>query len=178
MRTATAPTPTGVERTFGREEIIVSKTDLKGRLTYANDVFLRVSAYAEDELIGRPHSVIRHPDMPRGLFHLLWETIQRGEEVFAYINNLARDGAHYWVLAHVTPSRDPRGAVVGYHSNRRSPEPAAVARVAPLYARMRAAEAGHPRATDAAEASRRALERAGDGQPYDEFVWQLIEETR
>src|SRR5690606_7876373 len=116
--------------------------------------------------------------MPRGLFRLLWETIEAGEEVFAYINNLARDGAHYWVLAHVTPSRDARGAVVGYHSNRRSPDAAAIARIEPVYARMRAAEAGHQRATDAAAASRRALEAELDGQPYDEFVWQLIEETR
>jgi len=178
VRTATVTVPTGVPRTFGRDEVIVSKTDLKGRITYVNDVFVRVSAYEEAELLGHPHSVIRHPEMPRGLFRLLWETIEAGEEVFAYINNLARDGAHYWVLAHVTPSRDARGAVVGYHSNRRSPDAAAIARMEPVYARMRGAEAGHQRATDAATASRRALEAELDGQPYDEFVWQLIEEAR
>ncbi|WP_413451532.1 PAS domain-containing protein [Georgenia phoenicis] len=162
------------ERRFGRDELIVSKTDLKGRITYANDVFLRVSAYREEELLGQPHSIIRHPDMPRGVFHLLWETLERGDEIFAYINNLAADGAYYWVLAHVTPTRDASGAVVGYHSNRRSPAPAAVARVEPLYARMRAAEAGHRRAVDAAAASRAVLEDALEGQSYDELVWELI----
>ncbi len=166
-----------MERTFGRDEIIVSKTDLKGHITYANDVFLRVSAYEEQDLLGKPHSIIRHPETPRGLFHLLWETLRSGDELFAYINNLARDGAYYWVLAHVTPSRDARGAVVGYHSNRRLPDRAAIARIEPLYARMRAAEAGHRRAVDAAAASRQALEDALDGQSYEEFVWQLITEA-
>ncbi|MCM3661296.1 PAS domain-containing protein [Georgenia satyanarayanai] len=173
-----ATAPTGVARTFGEDEIIVSKTDLKGRITYANDVFLRVSAYSEDEVLGQPHSLIRHPEMPRGLFHLLWETIQTGEEIFAYINNLAKDGAHYWVLAHVTPTRDSRGAVVGYHSSRRSPSPAAVARVARIYAGMRAAEARHRRASEAAVASRAALEEQLAGQPYDELVWELVGEGR
>ncbi|HMO11052.1 MAG TPA: PAS domain-containing protein, partial [Actinotalea sp.] len=110
--------PTGVERTFGADEIIVSKTDPKGRITYANQVFLRVSGYREDEVVGQPHSIVRHPDMPRAVFALLWETIQAGREIFAYINNLAADGAHYWVFAHVTTSR-AGGALVGYHSNRR-----------------------------------------------------------
>ena len=97
------PTPTGRERTFGPDELIVSKTDLKGRMTYANDVFLRISGYDLDELIGQPHSLIRHPEMPRGLFRLLWQRISTGHEVFAFINNLAKTGDHYWVLAHVTP---------------------------------------------------------------------------
>src|SRR5262245_21896843 len=109
--------PTGQERFFGADEIIVSKTDLRGHLTYANDVFLRVSAFAEDEVVGKPHNLIRHPDMPRCVFKLLWETISGGDELFAYIVNLAQDGAHYWVLAHVTPSVGLDGRVVGYHSN-------------------------------------------------------------
>lgn len=163
-------------RTFGREEVIVSKTDLKGRLTYANDVFLRVSAYEEEELLGQPHSIIRHPEMPRGLFHLLWEIIQGGGEAFAYINNLAKDGVNYWVLAHVTPTWDRSGAIVGYHSNRRSPARAAITRVEPLYAQMRAAEAGHSRATEAAAASRQVLEEQLAGRSYEELVWGLITE--
>lgn len=166
-----------MERTFGQDEIIVSKTDLKGHITYANDVFLRVSAYAEQEILGKPHNIIRHPETPRGLFHLVWETIQDGGEIFAYLNNLAKDGANYWVLAHITASRDRHGTIVGYHSNRRSPERAAIARIEPLYAQMRAAEAGHRRAVDAAAASRQALEDTLGGQTYEEFVWQLIGEV-
>src|ERR687897_472191 len=83
--------PTGVERTFSPDELIVSKTDPRGVITYANDVFLRVSGYAMDEVIGQPHNLIRHPDMPRAVFQLLWETLAAGRELFAYINNLASD---------------------------------------------------------------------------------------
>ena len=75
------PQPTGVERTFDREEIIVSKTDLTGNITYANDVFIRMAGYTEEELLGAPHSIIRHPDMPRAVFQLLWDTIGSGEEI-------------------------------------------------------------------------------------------------
>ena len=124
--------PTGQERTFGVDELIVSKTDPRGVITYANDVFLRVSGYEMDEVVGRPHNLIRHPDMPRAVFQLLWDTLSSGRELFAYINNLAQDGAHYWVLAHVTPSYGPGGRVIGYHSNRRRPSPRAVQQLQPL----------------------------------------------
>jgi len=167
--------PTGVERTFGTEEIIVSKTDAKGRLTYANDVFLRVSGYTEHEVIGQPHSMIRHPEMPRIVFKLLWDTITAGEEIFAYVNNLAADGAHYWVYAHVTPS-SPRGSRAGgYHSNRRSPDRAAVGTVVPLYRELYAAEQRHARPADAMAASGALLDArlASLGLTYDEFVWSL-----
>jgi PAS domain S-box-containing protein len=114
------PTPTGRERTFDDEEIIVSKTDLSGRITYANDVFLRISGYTEAEVIGQPHSLIRHPDMPRSVFNLLWKTIGAGQEIFAYVVNMAKNGDHYWVLAHVTPTFGPAGDIIGFHSNRRT----------------------------------------------------------
>jgi len=97
--------PTGVESHFGDDEIIVSKTDPRGVITYANEIFIRVSGYSEEELLGAPHSILRHPAMPRCVFKLLWDTIQGGREIFAYVVNLAKTGNHYWVLAHVTPSR-------------------------------------------------------------------------
>jgi PAS domain S-box len=100
---------TGVERTFGTDEIIVSKTDPKGRIIYANEVFLRLAGYAESEIIGQPHSIIRHPDMPRCVFKLLWDTVQSGNEIFAYVVNRSKNGDHYWVLAHVTPTFDGQG---------------------------------------------------------------------
>lgn len=132
--------PTGRESLFRHDEIIVSKTDLKGRLIYANDVFLRVSGYSAKDLIGQPHSIIRHPDMPRCVFKLLWDTISTEGEIFAYINNLASNGDHYWVLAHVTPSFDGQGNIIGYHSNRRKPDPEKVEKVIALYADLRARE--------------------------------------
>ena len=167
--------PSGVERSFGQDELIVTKTDVQGRLTYCNDVFLRVSAYPEHEMLGQPHSMIRHPDMPRAVFKLLWDTLLDGREIFAYVVNLAGDGAHYWVLAHVTPSADASGKVVGYHSNRRVPSRRALEAIRPLYRQLLAEEARHSRPADAVAASTALLEAtlASAGQSYDEFLWSL-----
>ena len=172
---ATQVRPTGVERTFDGDEIIVTKTDPRGVLTYANDVFLRISALTEDEAIGKPHSLIRHPDMPRAVFKLLWDTLQSRQELFAYVVNLASDGAHYWVLAHVTPSFDAAGQLVGYHSNRRKPEPTAVAAATELYGRLRAEERRHTGSPAALDASWKMMQQmlADRGQTYEEFVWEL-----
>jgi PAS domain S-box-containing protein len=172
MRVAT---PTGRERFFSEDEIIVSKTDLTGKITYANQVFLRVAGYSEAEVLGQPHSFVRHPDMPRSVFKLLWDTIQRREEVFAYVVNLAKNGDHYWVFAHVTPTFGPDGSIVGYHSNRRTPDRAGLAKIQPIYAALREAERCHTDKRQALEAGvallGSTLERAG--MPYDEFVFSL-----
>lgn len=136
------PTLTGKERFFSEDEIIVSKTDLKGRVTYANEVFLRVAGFSEREILGQPHSIIRHPDMPRSVFKLLWDTIEGGREIFAYVINRAKNGDHYWVYAHVTPSWDQSGNLIGYHSNRRVPERRIVEEeIIPLYKAIRQTEA-------------------------------------
>lgn len=166
--------PTGRSRTFGRDEVIVTKTDLQGRITYANDVFLRVAAYDEHEVIGRPHNIIRHPDMPRAVFGLLWQEIQAGREIFAYVNNLASDGVNYWVFAHVTPTWS-NGRMVGYHSNRRVPDLAAVHTIEPVYAQLLAEERRHAHPVRAIEASTALLGRVLDdaGVTYDQFVWSL-----
>lgn len=174
-QTARAVRPTGVERSFGRDEVIVTKTDLRGRISYANDVFCRVSAIEEADLLGRPHSIIRHPEMPKAVFQLLWDTLKSRRELFAYVVNLAGDGAHYWVLAHVTPSIGPGGDVVGYHSNRRLPDPRAIREIEPLYRQLIAEEHRHARSTDAARAGLDLLEGllAERRTTYDEFVWSL-----
>lgn len=155
----------------------MSKTDDKGRITYANNVFLRVSGYDEADVLGQPHSLIRHPDMPRTIFKLLWDTIQSGEEIFAYVNNLAADGAHYWVLAHITPSRAHTGTTAGYHSNRRSPGRGAVEDVDALYRRLMSEERKHSRPADAMTASGLFLEGelAALSMTYEELVWSLVE---
>ena len=170
--------PTGVERTFRDDEIIVSKTDLQGRLTYVNDVFVRISAYDEADLIGQPHSVIRHPDMPRSVFKLLWDTLQAGAELFAYVKNLSADGGHYWVLAHVTPTFDESGTPIGYHSNRRTASRAALDQIEPLYAALLEEEGRHRNAREAAEAGFALLQKvlAEQGSSYDEYVWALSNE--
>ena len=170
-----AITPTGIECPFDDEELIVSKTDLKGRITYANDVFLRLSKYPAKEVIGAPHSLIRHPDMPRCIFKLLWDTIQAKKEIFAYVVNMASNGDHYWVFAHVTPTLDALQNVTGFHSNRRKPDKEQVAKIKPLYAGLRAEEERH-------DSRKEGMLRGHDmlmahlkekGVGYDEFVFAL-----
>ncbi|MEZ5823366.1 MAG: PAS domain-containing protein [Geminicoccaceae bacterium] len=129
-------TPTGHERYLGADHVIVSKTDTKGRILYANRHFLDISGFRESELLGAPHSILRHPAMPRAAFRLMWERISTGHEFFAYVINLCREGDHYWVHAHVTPTYDSSGEIIGYHSNRRAPRREAIAAVEPLYARL------------------------------------------
>ena len=167
--------PTGRESPFREDEIIVSKTDLKGRITYANNVFLRVSHYAAKDLIGQPHSIIRHPDMPRCVFKLLWETIGAKGEIFAYVLNLAANGDHYWVFAHVTPSFDSGGNVVGYHSNRRKADPAQIAKIAPLYQSLLAEERREADRKLGMQKSEEQLFAAlrAKGIAYDEFVFTI-----
>lgn len=171
--------PTGVERTFDAEQIIVSKTDTKGVITYANRTFAQVSGYSEPELLGSPHSLVRHPDMPRGVFRFMWEEIQAGREIFAYVVNLAADGAHYWVLAHVTPSRSRTGSLIGFHSNRRRPDAAAVAAVSTVYRDLRDVESRHAGAREQAAAGQKALLDLlrEQGLTYSQFVWSLIGES-
>lgn len=166
--------PTGVERRLGTDDLIVTKTDLRGHLTYCNDTFVRVTAADEHDVMGRAHNLIRHPDMPGGVFRLMWDRLTAGEEIFAYVVNLALDGQHYWVLAHVTPTYDSAATVIGYHSTRRSPSRSAIAPVTDLYARMRTVEQGLARHA-AAEASLAWLQEhlASLDLTYEEWLWSL-----
>jgi hypothetical protein len=168
--------PTGVLRTFGTNELIVTETDLKGHITYANDVFLRVTARRDQDVLGRAHNVIRHPDMPRGVFKLMWDTLESGQEMFAYICNLAGDGAHYWVFADVTSKTDASGAVIGYHSSRSAATPSAVAAVQFRYAQMLDEERRHTNAARAAAAGQAVLEGSLNDsgyRSYNEWVWAM-----
>ncbi|MBC9071091.1 PAS domain-containing protein [Thauera sp. CAU 1555] len=153
------------------DDFIVSKTDLKGRITYGNRIFMEFSGYSERELIGTQHNIIRHPDMPRAAFALVWSEIQAGRECFAYVKNLAKDGSFYWVFANLTPDFDAEGRITGYFSVRRKPRPAAVATAAGLYAAMLSAEqAAGPR--DAIAAGTRVLTDLlqDKGMSYEELV--------
>lgn len=168
--------PTGRETFFPASELIVSKTDLKGRLTYVNQVFCRMAGYSEAELIGLPHSMIRHPDMPRSVFKLLWDTIEARREIFAFVKNMARNGDHYWVFAHVTPSYGLGGDLVGYHSNRRVPPPDLVqSTIVPLYAELLAIEQRHANGKDGLAAGYKALTDfvASQKVSYDELMFSL-----
>lgn len=158
----------GDELSFKETLFIVSKTDLKGRITYANDLFITMCEYSEDELIGAPHNILRHKDMPRAVFKLLWDTIQAGEEIFAYVKNRTKSGKYYWVHAYVTPEFDPKTKkITGYHSVRRAPSKAGLEAIIPLYAKMLQAEK-----SGSMEASARVLQEALSQKKvsYEEFI--------
>lgn len=168
--------PSGKERHFKPEELIVSKTDLKGRITYANEVFLRLSDYTEKEVLGQPHSLIRHPDMPRCVFKLLWDQIEAGKEIFAYVVNMGKKGDHYWVYAHITPTFDANHKVIGYHSNRRVADPKVLSeKIIPLYAELRKIEESTSNRKDGMHAASGFLAKklADAGMAYDKFIQSL-----
>lgn len=167
---------TGVERFFGEDEIIVSKTDLKGRIIYANNIFLKLADYTEKEVLGQPHNIVRNPTMPRAVFKLLWDTVQSGKELFAYVVNRSKNGDHYWVIAHVTPSFDTSGNIIGYHSNRRVPDRHILdGTIIPLYASLLREEQKHDNAKEGLAASHAMLVNLlkEKGVAYDEFVFSL-----
>jgi PAS domain S-box-containing protein len=163
--------PTSTEKVMRENDFIVSKTDTKGRITYGNKIFIEFSGYEEHELLGTQHNIIRHPDMPRAVFKLLWDTLAQEQEIFAYVKNMAKDGSFYWVYANVTPSYDTQGKVDGYFSVRRKPNPQAIDIIGGLYKTMLAAEkkAG-PK--DAIAASTQILTDllAQKGTSYEELV--------
>ncbi|MDY0013526.1 MAG: PAS domain-containing protein [Rhodocyclaceae bacterium] len=169
-----AITPTANERVMRESDFIVSKTSPKGIITYGNPIFVEFAGYTEDELIGSQHNIIRHPDMPRSAFKLVWDTIQSGKEIFAYVKNMSRDGGFYWVFTHIAPDFDPAGNIIGYTSVRRCPSRSAIAAIEPVYARMLAAEkqAG---ARNAIAAGTQVLMDVltQTGKSYEELVFSL-----
>jgi len=128
--------------------LIVSRTDLDGVITHANDAFVELSGYSREELIGAPHCILRHPDMPRAAFKDLWDTLKAGRKWHGYVKNLRKDGAHYWVYATALPNiRD--GKVVGYSSVRRKPSRSRIEALLPTYRQwleQERAQAGEDRA--------------------------------
>ena len=124
------------EYDYPASQMLVSATDLKGRIQYCNPAFIAVSGFSRDELIGQPHNIIRHPDMPAEAFADMWSTIREGRPWTALVKNRRKNGDHYWVRANVTPVSE-QGNVVGYLSVRVKPSRDAIREAEALYARMR-----------------------------------------
>ena len=136
-------TPSNKEIIMRDDDFIVSKTDAKGRLTYCNQIFIEFSGFSESELLGKQHNIVRHPDMPRSVFHLLWQTVKSGNEFFGYVKNMSKDGSYYWVLANVTPSykaSSGSGEILGFFSVRRKPDTEKLKIIQSIYQQMLAAE--------------------------------------
>ena len=164
-------TPTSVERAMREDDFIVSMTNTKGIITYCNRIFVEFSGYAESELLGSQHNIIRHPDMPRAVFKLLWDKIQSREECFAYVKNLAKDGSFYWVFTNVTPNFDPAGNITGYFSVRRKPKQSGVQTASTVYAAMLEAERKAGAANAIAASTSILVDILNEkGLSYDELV--------
>ena len=128
---------TDTEITFPSEERLISTTNLQSHITYCNDAFVRVSGYSYEELIGQPHNLVRHPDMPPEVFGLMWASLQSGKPWMGLVKNRSKNGSFYWVNAYVTPIYED-GKMVGYESVRSLPTREQVRRADALYARLRA----------------------------------------
>ncbi|UCN00098.1 PAS domain-containing protein [Sulfurimonas sp. SWIR-19] len=131
------PIPKDEEIVLDPKRYIVSETDEKGRITFANDYFQEVSGYTQEELIGQPHSIVRHPDMPKVVFKLLWETIQQGKNINAVVKNLAKDGRYYWIFTEFEIRKDTdTGKIIGYHASRKKISRHVIEILADLYAKL------------------------------------------
>lgn len=165
-----SPTPNAREYQLRDNDFIISKTDPRGTITYCNRIFVEMSGYTAQELIGAPHSIVRHPDMPALAFKMAWELIHSGREFFGFVKNLRKDGAFYWVFAYITPDRNAQGDIIGFTSVRRKPSPHALAQIVPLYEQLRTLERSS--GIDAAHAE---LTRLLDTHHthYDAFITRL-----
>jgi len=140
-------------RTITQNEIILSpsdtiqsRTDIRGVITHANPTFARIAGYSVDELLGKPHNIVRHQHMPRSAYALMWQIIQRGEEFFGFVKNRAKNGDYYWVFTRVNARRDAQGEISGYMSIRVAPPKRdVIAEWDAVYAQVCAIESALPR---------------------------------
>jgi len=133
-------TPINKEVVLKEEDFIVSKTDLKSRILYGNRIFIKISGYKESELLGQPHNILRHPDMPRCAFKILYDHIQNGKEWFGFVKNLRKDGGFYWVFANISPTFNANNEIIGYYSVRRKPRDGFKTIIEPLYMQLKEIE--------------------------------------
>lgn len=135
----TRPTPIDQEVFFDGRSLI-SETDTKGVITYVNRKFVEMSGYSKEEAVGKPHSLLRHPDMPKAAFEQMWKTIQTGKIWEGYVKNLRKDGKFYWVIVNIVPKLDDDGNVVGYIASRKVPDKHQLQSVKQDYEKMLQAE--------------------------------------
>lgn len=140
MKRLAQPTPKDVEITVSPKKTIVSRTDEKGIIRFVNDYFKEIAGYNENELIGQPHNVIRHPDMPKIIFKHLWDELKQGHDVRAIIKNLAKDGRYYWVITNFHTLYDDDGNIIGYYARRKAVPQHVKEEVSKLYKTLKSLE--------------------------------------
>jgi len=166
------PKPINNEIQLSEKRYIVSKTDAKGIITYANDYFVEICGYSDKELLGQPHSIVRHPDMPKIAFKLMWDRIKKGENFIAIVKNLAKDGSFYWVVTDFEPKIDPITNEVTSHTAFRKAAPRkAIEAIIPIYATLLKIEQ-----EDGVQASEMFLRNflEENRTTYDEFIDKTV----
>jgi PAS domain S-box-containing protein len=149
----TRPEANDTEHEVKSVDLIVSKSDAEGNITYVNPIFVKISGYSQASLLEKPHAILRHPDMPKVIFTYLWKNIKEGNDVMAYVKNLCADGGHYWVLATVKMAKNPDGSFRNYMSTRKAITPSAKETISELYKTLLTIEK-----TEGEEASQKAFE--------------------
>lgn len=157
-----------MEKELSSNDFIVTKTDVKGNITYANKQFLDIVNAKEKNLLNKPHNIVRHPDMPKAIFKYLWQQLKLEKEVFAFVKNKTFDGGYYWVFANISVSYDLSSNVIGYYSVRRKVNPKSKSIIENLYKEMLKIEK-----TKGVDASFKILEEKLQGKQYDEFILNL-----
>jgi len=168
----THPTPVDQEIVLDSKKYIVSQTNPQGFIEYGNDYFIEISKYTEEELIGKPHNIIRHPDMPKIIFKMMWDRIKKGQNILALVKNLAKDGSYYWVITEFEPRRDAiSGQIVSYTAFRRAAPRDAVDIIIPIYKELVRLENA-----SGMEASEKYLRELLDSKnmTYDEFIDHIV----
>lgn len=167
------PTPINEEIILDPKRYIVSKTDEHGVITFGNPYFVQISGYSERDLLGAPHNIIRHPDMPKIIFKMMWDRISEGKNMIAIVKNMAKDGRFYWVMTDFEPKIDPTTKkIISHTAYRKAPPREAIEKIEDLYKELlKAEERG-----DMAESERVFNEfLAKRGQNYDQFIDEITE---
>ncbi|WP_281980103.1 PAS domain-containing protein [Tenacibaculum mesophilum] len=159
---------------WDKTKTIVSKTDVYGTILYANDVFSNTCEYSTIELVGEPHNIIRHPDMPKVAFKVLWDALKKGENFHAIVKNLTRTGRYYWVITDFIIDKDEEGKIVGYTARRKAVPDGVVKKIEPIYKTLLDIE--KLKGEKASEMYFDAYLKEEVGKTYNEFVVDLFNE--
>ena len=131
------PQPKDNQIKIDLDRFIVSKTDSKGMITYINEYFIEVSQYSKDELVGSSHNIIRHPDMPKAMFKILWQNIKQKKDFSLVMKNLTKDGSYYWVVAKIESLSDPlTGQILTHTAHRKAALEHTIDTIEPIYKKM------------------------------------------
>ncbi len=165
------PEPVDREIEIDKDKILLSVTDTRGVIEFCNDDFVDVSGYEEYELVGSGHNIVRHPDMPRVMFKILWDKIQKKQNILAIVKNMAKTGRYYWVYTDFVIKEDDEGNIIGYKAYRKPAPKKAVETMIPIYKKLKNIEA-----ENGILAAQKYLEEyfSSLGTTYDDFVEYLI----